>query len=308
MFRRKNSISATPFAFALPASLALRISLIALAGALLAGQSSMGRNVLLIIADDLGTTNVGVYGESETAPPTPVLDRLSTFGIRFRHCWSMPTCSPTRAALLTGRYGFRTDIMQNVEEDSPIALSLDEVTIPEVVASVDYATGWFGKWHLSNDLNGGHDGPNQAGFDRYAGGFTGAVADYYNWKKIVDGEAIQTTNYATTETVDDALDWIGEQEQAWLCCVSFNAPHFPFQAPPDNLHSFDLTGLDPDVEPIPFYHAMIEAMDREIGRLLVALQGDGSLQDTLVIFLGDNGVDPDVAEPPCIPPKVKGTP
>ena len=268
--------------------------------------STNAQNILLIIADDLGTMDVGAYGESETAPPTPSLDFMATNGLLFRNAWALPSCSPTRASILTGRYPFRTGVARNVFGNR--VLQLDEVIIPEVVKSVGYSTSLIGKWHLGNDTNGGDDGPNLAGFDHFSGSFTGALPDYFMWPKLVNGVNEQSEEYATTVAVDDAIDWINQQTQPWCCTVSFNAPHDPFHAPPEALHTQDLEGLDPQVSPTPFYKAMIQAMDTEIKRLLLALRDSNQLNNALVIFVGDNGVPDEVAESPCVAGKVKGTP
>ena len=208
----------------------------------------------------------------------------------FENAWVTPVCSSTRASIYTGRYGFRNGV-RAVGDD----LSLDETVLPEVLADAGYTSALFGKWHLGTQTGiGGDNAPRAAGWDHYAGSLRGGVGDYYEWNKTVNGVSSTVTNYATSENVDDALDWIASQGGAWFCTVAFNAPHTPFHDPPDNLHSVDLTGRGNNR--VPRYKASIEAMDTEIGRLIGGL-GEAA-DNTVVIFIGDNGTPQRVIETP----------
>ncbi|TAH37215.1 MAG: hypothetical protein EYC70_09560 [Planctomycetota bacterium] len=263
-------------------------------------------NVLLIVADDIGVDVLSCYGEGSIVPPTPNLDALAAQGLLFRNAWGNPTCSPTRATILSGRYGFRTGVGNTVRTNIN-GLPLSELTIPECLdlGGLGYRCAAFGKWHLGNNSNGAYAAPNLAGFSHYSGAILNfsAPSTYDSWPETVDGTTIKTLRYATTENVDDALAWIGQQSGPWLCYLAFNAAHAPLHAPPQALHGFDLTGLDPFVTPLPFFHAMIEAMDREIGRLLGALD----LERTTVIFIGDNGTLEALVQPPFDPDHGKAT-
>jgi arylsulfatase A-like enzyme len=215
--------------------------------------------------------------------------------VLFRNAWSNPNCSPTRATILTGRYGFRTGIGDGITP-STAALSTAEVTLPELldVAGAGYACGAFGKWHLGNESNGGLRAPNLAGFDHYDGCLLGALeppppgTSFFHWPRTVNGVKTTSTTYATTATVDSALAWIQARSEPWFCYVAFNAPHYPYHQPPAGMYFEDLTGLDPATSPRPFYKAALEALDTELGRLLAGI----SLDDTIVIFIGDNGSPP----------------
>ena len=274
-------------------------------------------NVMLIMADDFGIDALGMYGLGQETPPTPTLDRLAREGVVFHNVWSQPTCSPTRATVQTGRYGFRTTIGQviSVFSGGP-ALPLDELTIPEMLdlgTSESYVHACFGKWHLGTSQVGGPLAPNFAGYGHFAGSLEGQIADYYDWTKVVDGVSSRVERYATTETVDDALTWIRGQDRPWFCTVAFQAPHAPFHRPPANLHTRALPAQDPRPwcgaaggEPRPFVDAMIEALDTEIGRLLDGIPADVR-QRTTVIFLGDNGSDRCVTRPPVPVDHAKGT-
>jgi arylsulfatase A-like enzyme len=270
-------------------------------------------NVLIVIADDVGVDMIGVYGEGAAPPPTPVIDALASRGVLFRNAWSNPVCSPTRASLLTGRHAFRTGVGHIVDAvpDNP-ALSLDEITLPEMLAlGTDgaYASAAFGKWHLGSAAVGGALAPNLAGFDHFAGAlanFHGAET-YSSWTRVVDGAAEQTTKYATTDTVDSALAWLADAPEPWFAYVAFNSAHFPYHAPPEALHTIDLSQAGPPAQdPGPYYRAMVQAMDTELGRLLDGL-GPAVTERTTIVFLGDNGSPGDVSTPPFPASHAKGT-
>lgn len=288
-------------------SMFVSLGVLALAPALAAQGTPP--NVLIIIADDLGTDKVGAY--STVAPPTPNIDLLAASGLRFTNAWASPVCSPTRAGIHTGRYGIRTGVRHRVRPNSPAnSLPLGETTLPELFdgpTPSNYATALIGKWHLDNRFApGGVWGPVAHGWDVFVGIVDGMVTSYCNWPRAVATKARPTpqiqvsTDYATTRTVDDALNWIAVREPTgapWVCYVAFQAPHGPVHAPPPQLHtqrlppwppctnvSGEVTRFLPD-----FYGAMVEAMDTEIGRLLFTLQQRGELANTNIFFLGDNG-------------------
>jgi arylsulfatase A-like enzyme len=282
------------------AALALAIPLLGRAG-----EEARG-NVLILVADDLGIDRLACYG-APAAPPTPTLDRLVADGVLFQNAWSQPTCSPTRATLQTGRYGFRTGVgsVINAFGDVP-ALSLDEVTLPEMLdlgTGGAYAHASIGKWHLGSSRVGGDLAPNLSGYAHFAGSLEGQLEFYDHWRRVVDGVATTSSRYATSACVDDALRWIRVQDRPWLCVVSFQAPHAPFHRPPPHLHTRKLPAEaprevcgGPGADPEPFFAAAVEALDTEIGRLLAGIQPAVRARTT-VFFLGDNGTDACVARP-----------
>lgn len=248
-------------------------------------------NILLIVADDLGADSVGLYS-SVQAPPTPVIDSLASNGVTFTNAWANPSCAPSRATILTGRHAFRTTV-GNPGDD----IALSEFTIPQALKTANYATACFGKWHLSSGGNGGNDNPNLMGFDHYEGSISGSVDSFFDWVKVTNGATSNVTTYATTENVNNALSWMGAQgDNPWFCQVSFNAPHTPYHLPPNNLHSYNLsgTGMDINQNERSYYEASIEAMDTEIGRLLSSMD-PSTRANTNVIFVGDNGTPRSVA-------------
>ena len=275
-------------------------------------------NILILVADDLGLDQVHAYGLAPNPPPTPNLDRLASDGVLFRNAWSQPTCSPTRATIQTGRYGFRTGIGAMIDPfTGGPALALSEVTLPEMLdlgTGARYAHAAIGKWHLATSQNGGNLAPNLAGYAHFAGSIEGQLNSFTYWQHVVDGVATNTRDYATSVCVDDALGWIQSQPQdrPWLCVVNFQAPHAPYHRPPPGLFTETLPGQDPRAlcnsvggDPYPFFRAMIEALDHEIGRLLANLPAD-DVANTTVLFLGDNGTDPCMVRAP-FPPEAKGT-
>jgi arylsulfatase A-like enzyme len=260
-------------------------------------------NVLLIVADDVGVDSIASYGLGATPPPTPNIDALAARGVRFTNAQSCPVCSPTRASLLTGRHGFRTGVGTALVSSSP-GLAPSEVLLPEILAPAGITTALIGKWHLGDDL--GNATPTLDGFGLFTGTLHGAVSNYFSWPKIENLVSTTSTVYSTTDLVDEALDFIGTAQRPWMLEVAFHAAHSPYHRPPPRLHTQNLVGLDPAVTPIPFYKAMVEAMDTEIGRLLAGIPA-AMLANTNVVFIGDNGTAHSVVEPPFDPTRSKGT-
>lgn len=311
---RPGSIRRTVRSPLLP--LALALVLAAPAGA--SGSPPTGQNVLLIVADDLGVDALGVYPESVNHAPTPNLDHLALQGVTFRHAYSNPTCSTTRATIQTGRYSFRTGIGTIVQNNPNLpsyhALQLSETTLAEALdagTNGAYDHTAIGKWHLGNDTVGGALAPNVAGYDHFAGilynvpNQPGYPTPYSHWPLVEDGSTMLSTSYAATKKVDEAISWIGSRTQPWFCYLSFNLPHSPFHRPPGHLHSYSLPKSRPDAgdDELPYYQAMVEAMDTEIGRLLSHVD----LSTTTVLFVGDNGTPVEVTRPPFDPAHAKTT-
>jgi arylsulfatase A-like enzyme len=162
-----------------------------------------------------------------------------------------------------------------------------------------YAHAAIGKWHLGNNTVGGADAPNLAGYSHFSGTLR-SIDDYFAFEDVANGTVRTVRRYATSQEVDDALDWIQSTPAPWLCYLAFNAVHKPYHAPPAELHSVDLPGpYRPKGEgpQRPFYNAMLEALDSEIGRLLRSIDPQ-ILDHTTVIFIGDNGSHWDVTLPP----------
>ena len=263
------------------------VGLLALAGA------AQG-NTLLLVADDLGVDGISTYKEGKAPAPTPNIDALARSGVLFRNAYAYPSCSATRATFHTGRYGFRTGVGR-----AGRTLPLSEHTLPEILAKGGYANACIGKWHLGGN-KAADNHPNQTGWSHFSGSlpaFFRGNDTYFNWRKVVNGKASTSKVYSTTDNVNDGLTWIKAQTKPWVCVINFNAPHTPLHAPPSSLHTYNLQGKTPSRQPLPFFKAMVEAVDTEIGRLLKSMDAK-TLAATDVIFVGDNGTGSRVSEPP----------
>jgi arylsulfatase A-like enzyme len=309
-----------------------------------AGSVCAAPNILLIIGDDMGVETLASYGLGDNPPTTAALDRLASEGIRFSNFWSQPVCSPTRATVMTGRYGFRTGIGRPTANGPPMPelppkpewatfeisgmgggmaggevevrpyLLADEFTLPMAFKAgegLGYATAAIGKWHLADVPNGWLDHPNLAGFDHYSGILTGTTPSFFAWNKVVNGKVSGTVGYAPADKADDAIRWIGEQgDTPWLLWFAFNLPHTPLHLPPKENWQSDYSHLDaqsiPEDSADEYFAAMVEAMDTQIGRLLASLESDVRA-NTYVIFMGDNGTTSGSVSPPFRAGRAKGT-
>jgi arylsulfatase A-like enzyme len=262
-------------------------------------------NILLVIADDIGVESIPHYNIGSITPQMPVLSSLANEGITFTNVWANPICAPTRATILTGKYGYRTGVL-NVSDAGTI--SSNELTLQSYIdqnTNNAYEHALFGKWHLSNDANG----PTNMGIGHFAGLLAGAVSDYNRWKFTENGVSSIYEGYITTKTTDLAINWINEQSSPWFCWVAYTAPHTPFHLPPDSLHHHGTMSTDQaviDANPQPYFHAMAESVDSELGRLMQSISAD-ELENTIIIFIGDNGTDGQVNQAPYLPTQCKGT-
>ncbi|WP_298551078.1 sulfatase-like hydrolase/transferase [uncultured Algibacter sp.] len=247
-------------------------------------QHSDSPNILLIIADDMGLDATPGYNLGTVKPNMPNLQHLINTGITFNNVWSNPVCTPTRGTILTGKYGFRTNVL-NVDD----RMSISETSLQKHLDNnaTGYSHAVIGKWHLSNDAN--H--PTNMGVGYYAGILGGGVRSYSNWSLTENGVTASSNAYTTSKFTDLAIDWVGKQVQPWFLWLAYNAPHTPFHLPPNDLHNQDGLPSDQasvDANPLPYYMAMIEAMDTEIGRLINSMT-EAERDNTIIIFIGDNG-------------------
>lgn len=260
-------------------------------------------NILLIIADDMGKDATNGFSEGIIKPNTPNLDSIRNEGLSFDNLWVYPTCSPTRASIITGKYGYRTGVKLAGDE-----LSTSEHSLQKYIndgTDNAYATAIIGKWHLSG-FNTSFN-PEAFGIDYYSGLIRGAVQDYYEWQLTEDGVGSLQTEYVTEVFTDLSIDWINSQSKPWFLWLAFNAPHTPFHVPPSEMHTQgNLPPYANGLDPMPYYMAAIEAMDFQIGRLLAAIPAE-ELDNTILIFLGDNGTPNQVAQQPYSSDQVKGS-
>ena len=244
-------------------------------------------NVVIILADDLGWNDVGYHG-SEIA--TPRLDELAAQGVELDRFYVQPTCSPTRASLMTGKAAMRLGVLSPISKNNPTGLPLTERLLPEYFRDAGYQTFMTGKWHL------GHTSreylPTSRGFDHSYGHVTGGIGYWdhvhgggLDWQR--NGNTLREEGYSTHLIADEAVHLIKSRDPAkpMLLYASFNAPHLPNEAPPEAIARY--AHID---NPYRRTHAaMVSELDAAIGRLVDALDEEDMLGDTLVWFMSDNG-------------------
>lgn len=261
-------------------------------------------NIVLILADDLGSADLSCYGSKDLR--TPAIDSLAAAGLRFRQAYAnAPECTPSRFALLTGRYQQRVGGLEcaigldNVgrydeavwlQERGELGLPASESTLPKLLKARGYDTAIFGKWHL-----GYLDkfGPNRHGFDEFFG-ILGGAADYFRYteedKTMVlrhNGKPVQTNGYLTDLVGQNALKWLKKRtnKKPFFLYVPFSAPHSPFQTREDETKA-DVQWRGANR---PALLKMIEQMDEQVGAILRQIDEMGARENTIVLFMSDNG-------------------
>ncbi|MGC4017697.1 MAG: arylsulfatase [Luteolibacter sp.] len=246
-------------------------------------------NIVHIVADDLGWNDVGFNGCKDIK--TPNLDKLAAEGAKLSQFYVQPMCTPTRAALMTGRYPFRYGLQTAVIPSvSAYGLDTTEWLMPQCLKEAGYKTAIIGKWHL------GHADkkywPRQRGFDYQYGAMIGEL-DYFtheehgvlDWYR--DNKPVREKGYTTQLLGGDAVKYINQQstDKPFYLYLTFNAPHTPYQAPKDYIDRYkDIA--DPTRRT---YAGMISCLDDEIGKVVAALEKKGLRGNTLILFHSDNG-------------------
>jgi arylsulfatase A-like enzyme len=245
-------------------------------------------NILFILADDLGHADVGFTGGTQIK--TPELDALASAGARFEQFYVQPLCSPTRAALLTGRYPMRYGLQVGVVRPwAQYGLPLEERTLPQALKEAGYVTALVGKWHLGHFERSYL--PTSRGFDHQYGHYNGAI-DYFthvrdggfDWHR--DDRAAYDEGYSTELIAREAVRIIREfgGRTPFFLDVSFNAVHAPLQVPDRYTQPYEhLKG------PRRTYAGMLAAMDEAVGKIVAALDEKGIRDNTLIVFSSDNG-------------------
>jgi len=246
-------------------------------------------NIVVILADDLGNADLGYRGSDIR---TPNIDELAKGGVRLESFHGMPVCTPSRAALMTGRYPMRYGLQTLVIfPNHRYGLPTDERTLPQALKEAGYQTAMVGKWHL------GHADkkywPNNRGFDHFYGNTVGEV-DYFthqrsgvtDWQR--DGEFLSEKGYVTTLFGDEAVRVIEKQDatKPFFLYFASLAPHAPYQAPKAEEDEYASTIQDPTRRT---YAAMITSLDDQVGRIVAALEQRSLRENTLIIFSSDNG-------------------
>ncbi len=252
-------------------------------------------NILLVIADDMGLDASPCHSVGNSPASMPTLEALCADGMVLETAYAAPLCSPTRAMLMTGRYGFRTGVGTVIERREP-GLSSEEYSLFDAMGEAGYSSALVGKWHISGQGDDDNH-PETLGVPEYYGLFSGSVSDYYSWTAVHNGLSMQVNQYTTSALADHAVDWLAGQDEPWFLWLAFNAPHSPFHLPPEGLHSqTELSGSEADIRRNSgdYYRATLEALDTELGRVLDSLPAD-QRANTVVLFMGDNGTPGKVA-------------
>lgn len=242
-------------------------------------------NIILIIADDMGYGDFGVFNDQISC--TPQLDALVAQGLTLtQHYSAAPVCAPARAALMTGRYPHRTGSIDTLEARGLDRLRLEERTLADVLGGAGYATALIGKWH-----NGALDRryhPCARGFQEFVG-FQGGWNPYYRYRLDRNGsiEYGDANKYLTDVFSCAAVDFIKRNQRGpFFLQLAYNAPHFPLEAPDAIARKYADMGFSPGVS---LLYAMIEVMDAGIGRIAGALDELGIADNTILMFTSDNG-------------------
>ena len=245
-------------------------------------------NVVLVMTDDQGYGDLGCHGNPVVK--TPNLDALHAESIRLTNFHVDPTCSPTRAALMTGRYSPRTGVWHTIMGRS--LLRRDEVTIADIFSKAGYRTGIFGKWHLGDNYP---FRPQHRGFGTslvHGGGGIGQTPDqwkndYFDDVFLANGKPVKTEGYCTKVFFDHAIAFIEKSEgQPFLCYIPTNVAHGPYLVADEYSKPYREAGVKGNTAK---FYGMITELDENVGRLLRKLKTLGIDRETIVIFMTDNG-------------------
>ncbi|MDB5352983.1 MAG: arylsulfatase family protein [Planctomycetota bacterium] len=278
-----------------PSPLLIALGMILLHGDIAAVLGAAGRpNIIVVMADDVGYGDLACLGNPIIQ--TPHLDALHKESVRFTDFHVSPTCAPTRAALLTGRHEFKSGVTHTIYERE--RLSLRATTLAQLLKSRSYATGIFGKWHLGDEAS---YQPDRRGFEEvyiHGGGgigqtFPGSCGDapgntYFDPALFHNGTFEKTKGYCTDLFFQRAMGWMSDRRGSgspFFALITPNAAHEPLQCPESYAKRHE--GKVP--RDVAKFYGMIENIDDNVGLLMKKLQEWGIAQDTLVIFLTDNG-------------------
>ena len=252
-------------------------------------QDSALPNIILVMTDDQG---YGDFGHNNNPiVKTPTIDKLANESIRLTDFHVDPTCSPTRAALMSGQYSLRAGVWHTVMGRHILS---DEIhTLPEALQDAGYKTGMVGKWHLGDSYP---FRPQDQGFDHvimHGGGGVGQTPDYwgntqFNDTYFVNGSPKKYQGYATDIWFDEAISFIHQQanKQPFFLYVSTNAPHAPFRAPEKYIEPYRAMGVPED---LALFYGMIASIDENVARLQTAMNETNITDNTIFIFMTDNG-------------------
>ena len=244
-------------------------------------------NIVVVLADDLGWRDVG-YHDSEIE--TPHLDALAREGVELDRFYVQPSCSPTRASLLTGRSPTRFGITRPLAKHDPEGLPLDVKILPQHLAELGYQPVMVGKWHLGNHTP--EQFPQARGFESFYGYLSGGIGYWdhnhgggHDWQR--DGVTLREEGYATRLLADEAVRLIRQRDRArpLFLYAAFPAPHLPNEAPPETLQRYAAIAD----EKRRLHAGMVSELDAAVGRIVATLREEGMREDTIVLFSSDNG-------------------
>lgn len=245
-------------------------------------------NIIYILADDLGWKDVGFHGSDIK---TPNIDNLAAEGVRMERLYAAPMCTPTRAALMTGRYPMRYGLQIGVIPGAgTYALAQDEFLLPQMLKDAGYRTYMGGKWHLGHAKK--EFWPNHRGFDSFYGATVGEIDHFQHSSHGIDDwyrndQALKEVGFDNTLLGEEAVRLVNahDPKDPFFLYLAFTAPHTPFQAPKEYLDRYPSI-TDPNRKA---YAAMISVVDDEVGKLVSALDKKGLRDNTLIVFSSDNG-------------------
>lgn len=237
-------------------------------------------NVILILSDDQGYGDLGCHGNQDIQ--TPHLDRLAAQSTELLRFYVSPVCAPTRASLLTGRYNVRTGVhgVTAGKETMP----LDETTVAEAFRADGYRTGLIGKWHLGEAYP---NVPHAQGFETFIGMRNGHWNNYFDAEIEHNGKPYVPKGYIADALTNEAMRFVSaHRQEPFFLYLSYNTPHTPYQVPERYWKKFRDRGMPIELSAI---YGMVENLDENIGRLMQHLDEQGLREETIVIFLTDNG-------------------
>ncbi len=270
-------------------------SLLPIATAVAESVAGKRPNIVFILTDDQGYGDISAHGNPVLK--TPNLDKLRSESVRFTDFHVSPTCSPTRSALLTGRHEFKNGVTHTILERE--RLTLKATTLAEVLKTAGYTTGIFGKWHLGDEAE---YQPNRRGFDEvyiHGGGgigqiYPGSCGDapgnkYFDPAILHNGKFEKTKGYCTDLFYAQAIRWIDSQrgdDKPFFAYIPSNAPHAPYIAKPEDKQLYEGKGLNDNATS---FFGMLHNIDQNVGKLLDKLDEWIVADNTLVVFMNDNG-------------------
>lgn len=253
-------------------------------------DESNQRHLIMIVVDDLGWSDVSYHG-SEIR--TPNIDALAETGVRLERFYATPICVPTRVRLMTGRWGIRYNMIGRVTSRTLSAIPEGDPMLAEILADAGYQTAMIGKWHIGGATQANM--PLRRGFEQFYG-FHGGQIDYYEHRRpngkldwLRNDQQVEESGYVTDLLADEAVRVIEQRDTSrpLFLYVAFSAPHTPVQAPPKSRWT-DLAAESTDRE---IYAGMVGSLDHAIGRISVALRQAGMQDQTLLLWLSDNGAN-----------------